>query len=221
MRKTSIDGFHWGIREIIADLQTSNDVAIWGEQIISPAFIWNGNCYRCWYVDRSSYLSTRRILMTTSEDGSTWNTYTECHLTGTPDIDPWHLDVQFYNNEYHMLLYDGWSLHWLSSSDGVDFRYIHHVLSPTQFFTDFYSDGLYRACSVKMEDCAWIYFSAKTDRQTSIGLMTTKDYCQFTPVNGISQWKYLCTFVLPRLSVKNCKRLAKRCLRQIGLMPSV
>lgn len=218
LRKTSIDGLLWSEREVIADLRRTEDISVWGEQIISPAIHWDGERYRCWYVDRSGYLNGRKILMTASEDGTTWRPCIECHLIGTPAFNPWHIDVQHYDGEYQMLLYDGWHLHWLASVDGINFRYVSHVLSPTLFFTDFYSNGLYRACSVKVDNKILVYFSAKTDSQTSIGLLATQDRVHFEPINGISRLKYLCTFILPRASFKNCKRLAKRQLRKMGLL---
>ena len=213
LRKISSDGIHWSDREVVADLRREEDISIWGEQIISQAVLWDGTQYRCWYVDRSGYLNNRRILMTTSADGRKWNQYSVCTLTGTPDFDPWHIDVQFFDGEYQMLLFDGWSLHFLSSLDGINYHYISLVLTPTLLFTDFYSHGIYRACSVKVNDKILVYFSAKTERQTSIGLLSTSDRKHFSPKNGISIIDYLFQYIIPGITFKNIKRYVKRKLR--------
>lgn len=215
LKKTSTDGTHWSEREVVADLRREEDISIWGEQIISQAVVWDGAHYRCWYVDRSGYLKNRRILMTTSTDGHIWEPYSICNLLGTPDFDPWHIDVQFFDGEYQMLLFDEWNLHFLSSSDGINFHYISHVLTPTLLFTDFYSHGIYRACSVKVKDKILVYFSAKTERQASIGLLSTTDRKHFVPENGISFIDYFPKFILRNLSFKNIKRFVKRKLRII------
>ena len=218
LRKTSTDGHNWSDREVVADLRSVEDIAIWGEQIISQAVLWHEKQYRCWYVDRSSYLKNRKILMTTSEDGNTWQHHIECHLHGCPDIDPWHLDVQYYDGRYQMLLYDRWELHWLDSTDGIEFNHVSKVLSPTLYFEDFYARGLYRACSVKVGSEIRVFFSAKTEKQSFIGQMATRDRVSFRPINGISKIKYTVSYVVPQLSATNIKRFVKKHLRQMGLM---
>lgn len=215
LRKRSTDGVHWSEREVLADLRTEADQTIWGEQIISPAVHWDGTLYRCWYVDRSSYLDHRQILLTTSPDGLTWLPYQVLHIDMPEGIDPWHLDVQHYDDRYQMLLYDRWHLHWLESPDGIHFRYVSHVLSPTQYFADFYSNGLYRACSVKVNRDILIFFSAKNPQRTSIGLLRTTDRKHFTPVNGITPLHYLHRYLLPQASWHNAKRFIKHTLKPI------
>ena len=218
LRKTSADGLHWSEREVVADLREKSDNAIWGQQIISPAIHWDGQRYRCWYVDRSGYLPNRQILMTTSVDGESWKPYTVCQLDMPSDIDPWHIDVQHYDGRYQMLLYDGWHLHWLDSADGLSFRYASKVLSPTQYFMDFYSNGLYRACSVKVGREIWVYFSAKTEHQSSFGLLSTRDRVKFKPVNGISKCQYIKQYLLPQSSWHNAKRFVKHSLKPLKRM---
>lgn len=218
LRKTSTDGLHWSEREVVADLREKSDNAIWGQQIISPAIHWDGQRYRCWYVDRSGYLPNRQILMTTSIDGVAWKPYMVCQLDMPSDIDPWHIDVQYYDGGYQLLLYDGWHLHWLDSNDGIGFRYVSKVLSPTQYFMDFYAVGLYRACSVKVGEEIWVYFSAKNAQRSSIGLLRSKDRLKFCPVNGISRWQYIKHYLLPQASWHNTKRFVKHSLKPLKRM---
>lgn len=189
LRSISEDGFVWSEPQVIADLRKDADVAIWGEQIISQALCWDGKQYQCWYVDKSSYMHNRNIRMTLSTDGKKWKANQVCVLDGIV-IDPWHIDVQYYDNKYQMIVYDMDKLVWLESEDGVHFQYVSNILSPSPYRYDFYADGLYRACSVKVDDAIRIYFSARRKDKTYLGLLSTKDREHFVPVNGITkcQW---------------------------------
>lgn len=218
LRKKSTEGHHWSDREVIADLRTPEDIAIWGEQIISPAILWDGCQYRCWYVDRSGYLDHRRILMTTSTDGVTWNKYTICTLPSSPTFDPWHIDVQYYDGLYQLIVYDKWNLRWFDSLDGVDFQYVSDILSPSNYFMNFYSEGLYRACSLKVGKEILVFFSAKNAQRTSIGLLKTTDRKHFMPVNGMFQCEYLSKYIIPQISWKNTKRFVKHTLHKINIL---
>lgn len=208
LKKTSIDGLHWSGQRVIADLRTKKDVDIWGEQIISQSVVWDGRLYQCWYVDRSSYLQNRIILCTNSYDGVEWQRYKECTIDD-PTIDPWHIDVQYYDGKYQMIIYDMWQLWWFESDDGLHFRKVSQILQPTQYFMDFYSEGLYRACSAKTDEGIRLYFSAKQKKHSFIGLLETKDRNTFFPVNGMGQMRYLRNHIIPQLSRRNVKRFIK------------
>ena len=190
LRSISNDGFLWSNPETIADLREDKDLAIWGEQIISQSLVWDGQKYQCWYVDKSSYLQARNIRITTSQDGKNWDTNILCTLEG-PVVDPWHIDVQYFDGKYQMIVYDMHKLIWYESTDGMNFTYVSDVLSPSPNRYDFYTDGLYRACSLKREDNVLVYFSAKRKEKTYIGCLKTKDRKHFEPVNGISRVKWL------------------------------
>ena len=190
LRRTSVDGVNWSSREIIADLRTKEDLAIWGEQIISQAIVWNDGKYRCYYVDRSSYLKDRKILCAISVDCQVWEPYSEIELLGC-ELDPWHIDVQFYDGKYQMIVYDMNKLVWFESVDGLRFQFVSEVLKPSMNRYDLYSDGLYRACSVKTNEKVLVYFSAKRKKNTYIGLLSTCDRCRFIPVNRITLLKWL------------------------------
>lgn len=190
LRRASVDGHNWSDREIIADLRVEEDVMIWGEQIISQAIVWNDGKYRCYYVDRSSYLKDRKILCTTSVDGRTWKPYLEVELLGCV-LDPWHIDVQYYDDKYQMIVYDMDKLVWLESKDSLHFHFVSEILRPSSNRYDFYADGLYRACSVKTKDEILVYFSAKRKKNTYLGLLSTYDRHRFIPINGVSIIKWL------------------------------
>ena len=189
LRCISSDGFNWSQPVVIADLRKQDDKAVWGEQIISQAVCWHGNQYRCWYVDKSSYHSDRKIRLSVSADGKTWNRNKLCMLDG-PQIDPWHIDVQYYDGMYQMVVYDMNKLSWYESEDGLHFRYVSEILQPSPHRYDFFTDGLYRACSVKTDQEIRIYFSAKRKDRTYIGLLATQDRIHYRRINGIKciQW---------------------------------
>lgn len=215
LKKTSSDGIHWSEKTIIADLRNEDDVKTWGNQIISPAVVWDGKQYICWYVDRSSYLNGRKINRSTSHDGINWSNYQTCSLN---DIDPWHIDVQYYDNKFQLIVYDMCNLYWFDSIDGLSFHFVSKILSPTNYFIDFYSVGLYRACSVLVKDKILVYFSAKNAQRTSIGILQTTDRMHFTPINGISQTNYFKNYIYPQKSWKNCKRWIKHNLRECRII---
>lgn len=189
IKRVSSDGFHWPEKTVIADLRKQEDVEIWGDQIISQAVVMREGKYRCYYVDRSSYLSGRQILFTESKDGENWlkNQRVELDDSG---VDPWHIDVQYYDDKYQMIVYDMDKLIWYESEDGIRFHCVSEVLRPSRESTSFYRDGLYRACSVKYDAGIRVYFSAKRKDRTYLGLLRTEDRHQFVPVNGLStvQW---------------------------------
>ena len=135
-------------------------------------------------------MQNRNIRLTISTDGKKWQTNQQCVLEGIA-IDPWHIDVQYYDNMYQMIVYDMDKLVWYESDDGIHFRYVSEILSPSPYRYDFYADGLYRACSVKTDDGIRIYFSARRKDKTYLGLFSTKDRKQFVPVNGISKCQWL------------------------------
>ena len=206
LRRSSTDGFHWSDRRIIADLRKRDDIDIWGNQIISQAIVLKNGDFRCYYIDRSSYLTGRSILFTESKDSERWSKYRIVELKGL-EIDPWHIDVQFYDGEYQMIVYDDrGNLFWFESEDGVRFRFVSEVLRPSKERYSFYADGLYRSCSVKTEDGVRVFFSAKRKDKTYLGQLKTYDRLHFIPVNGMTMaqwlpsiWKPLIKTALNRL----------------------
>ena len=210
LRSISDNGLLWSKPEIIADLRGEKDITIWGEQIISQSLIWDGKKYQCWYVDKSSYLQERNIRLTSSPDGNNWDSNVLCKLDGAL-IDPWHIDVQYYDGKYQMIVYDMHKLIWYESSDGVNFSYVSDILSPSPNRYDFYTDGLYRACSIKNEKNIIVYFSARRKNKTYIGALRTIDRLSFEEVNGIPKLEWLPIIWKPLLKsyFKRIKKLIK------------
>ena len=213
VKKTSISGFEWSNREVIVDLRNEDNKKIWGGQIISPSIIWRNGLYMCWYVDRSSYMSNRKIRMTQSLNGKDWQISGECSLLGLA-VDPWHIDVQYYDDRYQLLVYDYDSIYWYDSLDGKQFNFVSKVISPSNLIYDFSVEGLYRACSVKVENRIFVYYSAQRRQTCYIGLLTTTDRKLFEYVNGMS----LCSYVNSDESILGClwkslKRKIKKCIR--------
>lgn len=191
-RRTSKDGVNWSEREIVADLRKEADVAIWGEQIISQALLWKDNQYYCWYVDASHHISPRGVRVVTSKDGIHWQQYQQCAFIGDDSLKPWHIDVQFYQGKYQMMMFDvdANKLSWYQSDDAIHWIKKGDLLSPSHKWGDFYEDGLYRACSVWANNRMKVYFSAHNKLRSSIGLLESVDGEHFVIVNGRNGYLY-------------------------------
>lgn len=186
LRKTSKDGINWSSREVVADLRKEEDIKIWGEQIISQAVVWTGEKYLCWYVDGSGYKKNRGVRLTISTDGKQWSKSQRCVLIEYNDT-PWHIDVQKYGKEYHMLVYGDTKvvLAHLVSNDGIEWKYQSVILRPAHKWYSFYSDRIYRSCLVKIDNWYYIFFSAATKERSYIGLMKSMDWEHFEDVGPI------------------------------------
>lgn len=190
-KKISMDGAQWSERIVVADLRSDDDVAIWGDQIISQSVVWTGNEYLCWYVDASSYVPLRHVNLVTSKDGMHWKRFEQCTLDGK-NINPWHIDVQYVDDKFIMLCYssDSDCIYCLVSYDGLHFRWISDVIAASRQKYDFFRDGVYRACLVKINDVFRVYFSAKRGGQSSIGLLESTDLRTFLFVNCQNSLRY-------------------------------
>ena len=190
-KKISLDGVNWTDRVVVADLRKKEDVAIWGKQIISQSLIWDGEKYLCWYVDGSGYQKDRGIRMTMSPDGKIWQKAEQCILKDYPDT-PWHIDVQQYDGEYHMLCFGGKDrvLAHLVSTNGLTWNYRTEVLRPSHQYCDFYSERIYRSCSIRKGNDYYIFFSAATTNRSYIGLLQTTDWKTFVHVGPKWNWMY-------------------------------
>ena len=185
-KKTSKDGVNWSKRVVVADLRKKEDVEIWGEQIISQAIVWTGKEYLCWYVDGSGYQKNRGIKMTTSKDGVHWTKAKQCKIVDYGDT-PWHIDVQQYDNMFHMLCFGDTKveLAHLVSNDGIEWKFQSAILHPSHKWYSFYSDLIYRSCLVKIDNWYCIFFSAATNESSYIGLMKSLDWEHFENVGPI------------------------------------
>lgn len=191
-RRTSKDGVHWSEREMVADLRNTKDVAIWGEQIISQAVLWKNGLYFCWYVDASHHISPRGVRVITSKDGVHWNSYQQCGFEGDDALQPWHIDVQYYQGKYQMMMFDVDAnvLSWYQSDDAIHWTKKADLLTPSHKRGDFYENSLYRACSVWGNDRMRVYFSANNRLRSSIGLLESLEEVNFAIVNGRNSFFY-------------------------------
>lgn len=214
-RKKSVDGQYWSERELVVDLQDENDVVIWGEQIISPSVRWDENkCFfECWYVDGSGYAMDRGVRYSTSKDGLKWEKAVRCELPMDNDL-PWHLDVQSYNGVYYMLCYsDNNALMLYTSVDGVNFQYQNTILHsmPNTFF----SERIYRSCSVWDGQKYRIYFPGYDGKLSRIGLIETDDWSHYRMISVWWNFDYHIDIIKLRLSkwTKSNKRAIKTFVR--------
>ncbi len=166
LRKRSIDGFNWLNRETMIRIDLNTDST---NQIISHALSYSKeNGYTMWYVNKVN--GKRDIYKHNSKDGKNWINKTICLLNDTI-VNPWHIDVQFIDNNYYMVIYDHRNLTLWKSNNGTDFQKEKDILSPCPKVGSFYSSGLYRSALIKDNQGYKLYFSAY-EKKTVIGLMT-------------------------------------------------
>lgn len=192
-KRISTNGLEWSERIVVIDLHEANSREKYGNDIISPAITWSAsNGYRCWYVDDVHTNKDRHVRLIQSIDGLLWTTSVICKLDND-EIIPWHIDVQYIDGRYEMLVFDvdNQSIDWFKSIDGYHFKYFYHVIHPSRRKWDFYEVGLYRACLVKYNDDYLIYFSAHNQKDSCIGLIIFRNG-NILIVSGQSSIKTLC-----------------------------
>lgn len=186
-KKVSSDGVHW---------LDDGEWRIESGDVISPAFIWTGNEYWCWYVDDTFTNLKRRIRFTKSTDGIVWTQGAVCHLD-RENIWPWHIDVQHYDGMYQLLVFDvdHQLLAMFQSADGIRFVYKNELLRTSGRAFEFYNRSLYRACIVRVGEHNRVYFSASNTRQSYIGVLKTSlDYQtieMLNPLHGCKKIRFV------------------------------
>jgi len=183
LKKTSENGLDWSEREILIDLQDFNNTL--DNMVRSPSIIWDNNnkLYRMWYVDTLPTLSNRNIVYAQSNNGHTWTNKIVTNMDSY--IDPWHIDVNYFDGKYHLINYTLTSnkgLNYYESSDGINFKFIKEILKPSLF--SFYSNGLYRSCVIKTNDKIRVYFSGFTHSKTSLGILQGYNIENLKVING-------------------------------------
>jgi hypothetical protein len=177
IRKKSKDGFNWGERELLIDLQDEDSL---DHMIRSPSIIWDTDkrIYKMWYVDSLPSINNRRIILAESEDGISWINKTMIKMDQY--IDPWHIDVNHINGKYRLINYTltgNKGINYYESSDGMEFKFMKELLRPNMLMINsFYRAGLYRSCSVEAHDGIRVYFSASDGLKTYIGLLKGKNF---------------------------------------------
>jgi len=183
VRKTTKDGVHWSERELLIDLQSKSN---FDDMVRSPAILWDNEkkIYRMWYVDTLPTLSNRNIvyaerMMALSGE----KTITKMDYY----IDPWHIDVNFFDGKYHLINYTltgNQGLNYYESENGIEFNFFKVLLEPGRsFISGFYRANLYRSCSIKAHDGIRVYFSASDGLKTSIGVLRGKNFRNLKMMN--------------------------------------
>lgn len=209
-RKTTCDGSEWGERETIVDNEVVAHRAKLGATIISPAFIYEKNGLWMWYVDDEPVNEKRGISVSTLKN-DVWEDRKSCFLDN--DIVPWHIDVQYHDGLYHLLVYDfEQRLSYYTSADGLKFKFIKTILQPSYRYCDYFSTSLYRACMTWANDKMHIYFSAVHGHDfSSIGLLSVDNGGKIELIDGykgvqkVKYWWFFMCCVLDHV-----KRIIKK-----------
>lgn len=179
-RKTSIDAVNWTEREVI--MRGYDDQ---GDNILSPALIYENDHYRMWWVDKG------QIYTSQSQTGlvDTWSAPEKVSLKFAGEqLVPWHLDVVKEESTYYLILnsnpndYSRRTLAIGQSQDGVNFEDIYTIMRPTQESWDNYD--IYRASMVKVNEVYKLYYSAMShDRKWHVGLTESNNLKFWNGVN--------------------------------------
>ena len=171
-RKVSTDGSVWSERQEVIDLDNVEQKRNFGETVVSPSVLYSNGRYTIWYVNKDKYKKDRKIIRAVWGKNGVWQESEECELLGR-SCDPWHLDLQFFDNTYYLTIYELTEvLSIWTSNDGFRFEWVFDALTPKR--GTFYWHGLYRGCLVKANDHYWLYFSCDDFSRCRIGVMEGK-----------------------------------------------
>lgn len=210
IRKHSVDGIHWSEREIVCRTKSSE------RQIISPAVVWTGTCFRMYYVDDTFTNIDRGVQYCESEDGLVFNAPNKAMLVAANSTIPWHIDVQKIGEAYYMVVHDvnNNKLELWKSNDGISFAFVSEVLRPSNKFMSFYRTQLYRSCLVSINKVFRIYFSAHNGRSRHIGLLESMDNGQHFEVCCCSQNERRLRFIV-QMFYEECVSWYHNCIKKI------
>jgi hypothetical protein len=176
IRKTTQDGINWTTREEMIPAVLSNSQFF----MRSPAYIWDSTNkkYKVWYQNDFG------IYYKDSLDGKNWTTQIAIVLNIPHST--WHLDVNYFDNTYHMVSYssgDGNLAHY-TSVNGIDFTYDRILVAKTNYIP-IYTGNLYRACSLKDElGKIRIYSTGEDGFKAGIFLMVGDSFSTLSIVNN-------------------------------------
>lgn len=174
IRMSSSDGINWSAPQSIVSLSSSSakDRGL-GDTVVSPSILRNPKGYTMWYVDVEvpKEETKRGVSFSVSVDGTHWTDRQV--VTFDRDINPWHIDVKYDEGKYIMLVYDLYNLTLWQSSDGLDFRFLKEMMTPSPRFGSVFRK-LYRSCLVRDNAGYKIYVSGWDLIDTHIGLLEGK-----------------------------------------------
>lgn len=211
IRKHSVDGTHWSEREVVCRVRSSK------RQIISPAIVWTGKCFRMYYVDDTFTNIHRGVQYCESIDGLTFNAINKVVLVTFNNKEstiPWHIDVQKIGELYYMVVHDvnNNKLELWKSEDGISFIFACNALRPSNKVMSFYRSQLYRSCLVSINNVLRIYFSAHNNRSRHIGLLESRDNGIHFEISSCSKNEHRLRFI-GQMIYEECVSLYHNCIR--------
>jgi len=177
LKKITPDAVTWGSRATVIDLQAPDNGV--GDMVRSPAISFDTvlDKYRMWYVDGAPGVNGRHVSYSESLDGLTWSAKVDTTLSGHHNIDPWHMDLQYVNGIYHLLVLGAnvgdtvLKLWYFTSTDGLNFDFKKIMLEPNGIKGSYHSFQVYRSCLLFNGSCWRMYFTEEDDDKSYIGLM--------------------------------------------------
>ena len=186
-RKVSRDGINWSDREKIL----YND-SIVAQRPTSPAIIQDitEDVYKFWFVTEMLVGDKHDLYYALSPDGVNIETSTLVNFSDY-NIDPWHIDCQFIDGKYYLIVFSlDERLTLFESNNGIDFTFNKILLAPSNKVGSFYKKGLYRSCLINDNEGYKLYFSAKDGRRVCIGLMEGNEIHGLQVVSAQQQINY-------------------------------
>ena len=163
--RTSKDGVTWTQTEIA--YQADRTKQDW----LSPAFMWEDNRYKVWYVNRDFSIQYRE-----SEDGKTWSEPREVTIPYAEKNDKmhhWHIDVQKFDDQYEILVVGFeqkgekpalserhiMNLYHASSKDNQTWSALTPIIYPSQKKDHWDGKGIYRSAFIKENGTYYVFYS--------------------------------------------------------------
>ena len=179
-RIKSYNGIDWSGKERIESVERE----LYSPEPVSQAVVYHNEKYKMWYVANKKESIKKEIRFMESYDGRIWNNNALIKLYGKV-VNPWHIDCQYIDGKYYLLIYSfDTTLTLWKSDNGVDFDFIKQILKPSIRAGVFYNVRLYRSCLIKNEKEWRVYFSAHSGKSHQIGLMTGKEVINFKVKSG-------------------------------------
>ena len=154
-RMASIDGINWDDKQIAYQSDK-------GSAVLSPAVLYdyNENKYKIWCI------GSEKIIYFESQTGLNWQVAKDYftldfNYNGINNT-AWHLDVEYINGQYIMLIMtkgDQWILYQSESADGLNWSTPHAIITPIPYTLQ---NAIYRSCIIKVNNYLYrIYYSAR------------------------------------------------------------
>lgn len=181
LRMISTDGKHWSKAETLLNLSQISSV-----ELVSPAIIYKDGKYQIWMVEVDVASQRYSIVCLTSADTKHWSNFSKCNLEGF-EFSPWHIDIQYFDNKFQLVVFElnsSKSLSLWQSVDGLNFSKIRTFPISTGFWGSFYELRLYRASLCKVSDSDYrLYFGCNDSVSSHIGLLAGKSISDMSLVS--------------------------------------